>query len=37
MRVLVFDDDAAAGRLVVRVATMSDMEAVAVTDSETFG
>jgi EAL domain-containing protein (putative c-di-GMP-specific phosphodiesterase class I)/CheY-like chemotaxis protein len=37
MRVLVFDDDAANGRLVVRVATMSGMEAMAVTDAEAFG
>jgi DNA-binding NtrC family response regulator len=37
MRVLVFDDDAAIGRLVVRVATMAGMEAVAVTDAEAFG
>ena len=37
MRVLVFDDDEAIGRLVVRVATMSGMEATAVTDAEAFG
>jgi EAL domain-containing protein (putative c-di-GMP-specific phosphodiesterase class I)/ActR/RegA family two-component response regulator len=36
MRALVFDDDAAVGRLVVRVATMSGMEAVAVTGAEAF-
>jgi DNA-binding response OmpR family regulator len=36
MRVLVFDDDAAIGRLVVRVATMSGMEATAVADAEAF-
>jgi hypothetical protein len=29
MRVLVFDDNAAIGRLVVRIATMLGMEAVA--------
>jgi EAL domain-containing protein (putative c-di-GMP-specific phosphodiesterase class I)/CheY-like chemotaxis protein len=37
MRVLVFDDDPAVGRLVVRVATMSGMEATAVADAEAFG
>jgi len=37
MRVLAFDDDPAVGRLVVRVATMSGMEAMAVTDAEAFG
>jgi EAL domain-containing protein (putative c-di-GMP-specific phosphodiesterase class I)/DNA-binding CsgD family transcriptional regulator len=36
MRVLVFDDDEAVGRLVVRVATMSGMEATAVTDATVF-
>lgn len=36
MRVLVLDDDAATGRLVVRIATMLGMEAMAVTDAETF-
>jgi EAL domain-containing protein (putative c-di-GMP-specific phosphodiesterase class I) len=36
MRVLIFDDDAAIGRLVARIATMLGMEAVAVTDAETF-
>jgi EAL domain-containing protein (putative c-di-GMP-specific phosphodiesterase class I)/DNA-binding CsgD family transcriptional regulator len=36
MRVLIFDDDAAVGRLVVRIATMSGMDAAAVTDAETF-
>jgi EAL domain-containing protein (putative c-di-GMP-specific phosphodiesterase class I)/DNA-binding CsgD family transcriptional regulator len=35
-RVLVFDDDAAVGRLAVRVATMSGMEAMAVTDAVSF-
>ena len=35
-RVLVFDDDAAVGRLAVRVATMSGMEATAVTDGTAF-
>lgn len=35
-RVLVFDDDAAIGRLAVRVATMAGMEAVAVTDAAAF-
>jgi EAL domain-containing protein (putative c-di-GMP-specific phosphodiesterase class I) len=37
MRVLAFDDDAAVGRLVVRVATMSGMQATAVADAEAFG
>jgi len=37
MRVLVFDDDAAIGRLVVRVATLSGMAAVAVADADAFG
>jgi len=36
MRVLAFDDDPAVGRLVVRVATMSGMQAIAVTDAEAF-
>jgi EAL domain-containing protein (putative c-di-GMP-specific phosphodiesterase class I) len=36
MRVLVFDDDAAVGRLVARIATLSGMEAMAVTDAEAF-
>jgi len=36
MRVLVFDDDAATGRLVVRVAAMMGMEAAAVTDADAF-
>jgi EAL domain-containing protein (putative c-di-GMP-specific phosphodiesterase class I)/CheY-like chemotaxis protein len=36
MRVLVFDDDAAIGRLVVRIATMLGMEAMAVTDADVF-
>jgi EAL domain-containing protein (putative c-di-GMP-specific phosphodiesterase class I)/DNA-binding CsgD family transcriptional regulator len=36
MRVLVFDDDEAVGRLVVRVAIMSGMEATAVTDATAF-
>ncbi len=35
-RVLVFDDDAAVGRLAVRVATMSGMDAMAVTDATSF-
>ncbi len=35
-RVLVFDDDAAVGRLAVRVATMSGMDAMAVTDATAF-
>jgi EAL domain-containing protein (putative c-di-GMP-specific phosphodiesterase class I) len=37
MRVLVFDDDTAIGRLVVRIATMSGMEAMAVTEAKGFG
>jgi DNA-binding response OmpR family regulator len=37
MRVLVFDDDTAIGRLVVRIATTSGMEAVAVNDAKAFG
>jgi len=36
VRVLVFDDDAAIGRLVVRVATMSGMTAAAVVDADAF-
>ncbi len=36
MRVLVFDDDDAIGRLVVRIATMSGMDAIAVTDAKAF-
>jgi EAL domain-containing protein (putative c-di-GMP-specific phosphodiesterase class I)/DNA-binding NarL/FixJ family response regulator len=36
MRVLVFDDDDAIGRLVARVATMSGMDATAVTDAGAF-
>ena len=36
MRVLAFDDDAAVGRLVVRVATLAGMEATAVTEAEAF-
>ncbi len=35
-RVLVFDDDAAVGRLAVRVATMAGMTALAVTDPVSF-
>jgi EAL domain-containing protein (putative c-di-GMP-specific phosphodiesterase class I)/DNA-binding CsgD family transcriptional regulator/CheY-like chemotaxis protein len=35
-RVLVFDDDAAVGRLAVRVATLCGMEAMAVTDATAF-
>ena len=35
-RVLVFDDDAAIGRLVVRVPRMAGMEATAVTDAAAF-
>lgn len=35
-RVLVYDDDAAIGRLAVRVATMAGMEAVAVTEADAF-
>jgi EAL domain-containing protein (putative c-di-GMP-specific phosphodiesterase class I)/ActR/RegA family two-component response regulator len=37
MRVLAFDDDAAVGRLVVRVATLAGMEATAVTEADAFG
>jgi len=36
MRMLVFDDDDAIGRLVVRVATASGLEAMAVSDADTF-
>jgi EAL domain-containing protein (putative c-di-GMP-specific phosphodiesterase class I)/DNA-binding CsgD family transcriptional regulator/CheY-like chemotaxis protein len=36
MRVLVFDDDAVAGRLVTRIATMSGMDAMAVTNAAAF-
>jgi len=36
MRLLVFDDDAAIGRLIVRVATMAGLDATAVTDSASF-
>jgi EAL domain-containing protein (putative c-di-GMP-specific phosphodiesterase class I) len=36
MRVLAFDDDAAVGRLVVRVATLAGMAATAVTEAEAF-
>src|SRR5437016_2763298 len=36
MRLLVFDDDAAIGRLVVRVATMSGLDAASVTDADAF-
>jgi DNA-binding response OmpR family regulator len=36
MRVLVFDDDDAIGRLVARVATMSGMDATAVTGADAF-
>ena len=35
-RLLVFDDDAAIGRLVVRVATMAGLDATSVTDPEAF-
>ena len=35
-RVLVFDDDAAVGRLAVRIATMAGMDAIAVTDATAF-
>ena len=37
MRVLAFDDDAAVGRLVVRVATLAGMEATAVREADAFG
>jgi EAL domain-containing protein (putative c-di-GMP-specific phosphodiesterase class I)/DNA-binding CsgD family transcriptional regulator len=36
MRVLVFDDDAAIGRLVVRVASMAGMDATAVSNAAAF-
>ncbi|MFI4980869.1 MAG: EAL domain-containing protein [Nevskiales bacterium] len=36
MRILVFDDDAAIGRLVVRIAGMAGIEATAVSDAEAF-
>lgn len=36
MRMLVFDDDAAVGRLVMRVATLAGLEATAVTEPEAF-
>ena len=36
MRMLVFDDDAAVGRLVMRVATLAGLEATAVTQPEAF-
>ncbi len=36
MRLLVFDDDAAVGRLVVRLATMAGLRATAVTDAASF-
>jgi EAL domain-containing protein (putative c-di-GMP-specific phosphodiesterase class I) len=36
MRALVFDDDAAVGRLVVRIASMSGMKAVAVIGADAF-
>jgi EAL domain-containing protein (putative c-di-GMP-specific phosphodiesterase class I)/DNA-binding NarL/FixJ family response regulator len=36
MRLLVFDDDAAIGRLVVRVAALSGLDAVSVTDAAAF-
>ena len=36
MRMLVFDDDAAIGRLIVRVATMAGLDAAAVTDPASF-
>jgi EAL domain-containing protein (putative c-di-GMP-specific phosphodiesterase class I)/DNA-binding CsgD family transcriptional regulator len=36
MRVLIFDDDEAIGRLVVRVATASGLEATAVSDADAF-
>jgi DNA-binding response OmpR family regulator len=37
VRVLIFDDDEAIGRLVARIAKMSGMEATAVTDAGAFG
>ena len=36
MRLLVFDDDAAVGRLISRIAEMAGLEAHAVTDAEAF-
>jgi EAL domain-containing protein (putative c-di-GMP-specific phosphodiesterase class I) len=36
MRALIFDDDAAIGRLVVKIATMLGLEAKAVADAEAF-
>jgi EAL domain-containing protein (putative c-di-GMP-specific phosphodiesterase class I)/FixJ family two-component response regulator len=36
MRMLVFDDDAAVGRLVTRVATLTGLEATSVTEPEAF-
>ena len=36
MRMLVFDDDAAVGRLVIRVATLAGLEATAVTEPAAF-
>ena len=36
MRMLVFDDDAAVGRLVTRVATLAGLEAAAVTEPDAF-
>ncbi len=36
MRMLVFDDDAAVGRLVMRVATLAGLDATAVTEPEAF-
>jgi EAL domain-containing protein (putative c-di-GMP-specific phosphodiesterase class I)/DNA-binding NarL/FixJ family response regulator len=37
MRMLVYDDDEAIGRLVARIATMSGIVATAVTDAKAFG
>ena len=37
MRVLIFDDDDATGRLVAKVAVTSGLEAIAVTDAAAFG
>jgi EAL domain-containing protein (putative c-di-GMP-specific phosphodiesterase class I)/CheY-like chemotaxis protein len=36
MRILIFDDDPAVGRLVARIATMSGMDAAAVTTADQF-
>jgi EAL domain-containing protein (putative c-di-GMP-specific phosphodiesterase class I)/DNA-binding CsgD family transcriptional regulator len=36
MRILIFDDDAAIGRLIVRIATMSGLDATAVPNAEAF-